>query len=51
MAPTAVLWRADPVHGGFVISGDAGLRARWQEQLESLWQQGTVAFPASTLGL
>ena len=51
LAPGAGLWRADPVHGGFVISTDTGLRVRWQETLESLWQQSTVAFPASTLGL
>lgn len=51
VAPDACLWRADPVHGGFVISADAGLRARWLEQVESLWQQAGVSFPASTLGL
>lgn len=50
IAPDAYLWRADNGRS-FVISGDLGERTRWMEQMESLWQQSTPSFPATTLGL
>lgn len=50
MVPGAYLWRAETGRA-FVVSADAGERARWSEQIESLWQQSTPGLPATTLGL
>ena len=56
--PVSVLWtpngqlrRLDDRRFSCVASSDAGELLRMQEWLQSVWQQGTPAFAATTLGL
>jgi hypothetical protein len=49
--PEWVLIRLDPVHQQMVASTDKVRRAQLRQQIDSLWQQSTAGFPATTLGL
>lgn len=49
--PAWTLIRLDPMHQQMVASTDKVRRAQLRQQLDSLWQQSSIAFPATTLGL